>query len=85
MDKYVTVEEAVQKHHAMMVFEAGASGLVSVNGLRTATSARTEYRRRQRKQISRAAYDRLTVEEKAANYCEASQNLHKRLPDASNT
>jgi len=25
MDKYVTVEEAIQKHRAMKVFEAGAS------------------------------------------------------------
>lgn len=81
---YMTVDEAIQKHGAMTIFEATAEGecgnLTPLRKLgftvETIDDAET---------ISFAAYDRLTVEEKAANYWEASQDLHKCLPDAANT
>ena len=77
MDKLTTVDEAIQKHGAMKVFEAGAAGEcedyapLHALGLDVETIADAEL-------ISRAtAYRRLTVEEKAANYWEASQDLYK--------
>ena len=72
----MTVEEAIQLHGAMKVFEAGAAGEcedyapLQALGLTVETIADAEL-------ISHAAYDRLTVEEKAANYWEASQDLRK--------
>jgi hypothetical protein len=66
MDKFTTAEEVIQKHGAMKVFEAGAAGEcedyapLQDLGLSIETIEEAE-------QISRAAYDRLTVEEKAAN------------------
>ena len=76
MDNTMTIEEAIQKHGAMAVFEAGAAGEcenyapLQALGLDVETIADAE-------QISNAAYDRLTTEEKAANYWEASQDLNK--------
>ena len=72
----MTVEEAIQKHGTMAVFEAGAAGEcedyapLQALGLNIETIEEAE-------RISTAAYDRLTVEEKAANYWEASQDLYK--------
>ena len=79
----MTVDEAIQKHGAMAIFEAGAAGecenyaSLQALGLDVETIEETE-------QISNAAYDRLTVEEKAANYWEASQDLYKSIPEAAN-
>ena len=72
----MTVDEAIQKHGAMKVFEAGAAGEcedyapLQALGLTVETIDEAE-------RISWAAYDRLTVEEKAANYWEASQDMYK--------
>lgn len=70
----MTTDEAIKKHGAMKVFEAGAAGecedSLKALGLDVETIADAEV-------ISHTAYDRLTVEEKAANYWEASQDLYK--------
>jgi hypothetical protein len=74
--KHMTIEEAIHIHGAIKVFEAGAAGEcedyapLQALGREVETIAGAEL-------ISHAAYDRLTVEEKAANYWEASQDMHK--------
>ncbi len=84
MDKFTTADEAILHHGAMKVFEAGAAGEcedyepLRALGLDVETISDAEL-------ISLCDYGRLTVEEKAVNCREASQNLHKRLPDAANT
>ena len=72
----MTLEEASRLHGADAVFETGAAGecedyaQLKALGLDVETIADAEL-------ISNAAHDRLTVEEKAANYWEASQDLYK--------
>lgn len=72
----MTVDETINLHGAMAVFEAGAAGEceddapLKALGLNIETIADAEL-------ISRTAYDSLTVEEKAALHWEASQDLHK--------
>lgn len=72
----MTTDEAIKRHGAMKVFEAGAAGEcedyapLQTLGLDVGTIADAEL-------ISNAAHDRLTTEEKAANYWEASQDLYK--------
>lgn len=76
LGNYIAVEDAIKIHGAMAVFEAGAAGEcedyapLQALGLDVETIEEAE-------QISRAAHDRLTVEEKATNYWEASQDLYK--------
>ena len=71
----MTVDEAIQKYGAMEIFEASTAGECEEDyaplqalGLNIETIEEADW-------ISTAAYDRLTVEEKAANYWEASQDL----------
>ena len=72
----MTVDEAIQHHGAMKVIEAGTAAEcedyapLQALGLDVETIEEAE-------QISQEAYDRLTVEEKAANYWETSQDMYK--------
>ena len=72
----MTTDEAIKRHGAMAVFEDGAAGEcedyapLKALGLDVGTIADAEL-------ISNAAHDRLTAEEKAANYWEATQDMNK--------
>ena len=78
--KNMTFDEAIQQHGAMAVFEAAAEGecgdLTPLRELGLVVETI-----RDAEMISTAAYRRLSVEEKAQCYWEASQDLHKRLPE----
>ena len=72
----MTTDEAIQLHGADAAFTAASAGEcedyapLQALGLNIETIEGAE-------RISLAAYQSLTVEEKAANYWEASQDMHK--------
>ena len=72
----MTTDEAIKRHGAMAVFEAGAAGEcedyepLQALGLSIETIGEAEL-------ISTAAYDRMSTEVRAALHWEASQDLHK--------
>jgi len=70
----LTTDEAILKHCAVKVLEAGAVGKCKDNAPLQALGLTVETIH-DAEMISLAAYDQLTIEEKAANYWEASQDL----------
>ena len=80
----MTFDSAIQQHGAMAVFEAAAEGecgdLTPLRNLGLIVESITDA-----EEIASAAYRRLSEEEKTQCYWEASQDVHKRLPDAANS
>lgn len=71
---HLTVDVAIQKHEAMKVFETAAEGERG-NPAPLLELGLIIEKLDDAERISYAAYKRLTVAEKAANYWEASQGL----------
>jgi hypothetical protein len=81
MDKYTTVDEAIQKHGAVAVFEAAE--LEQQN--RTSGVDGTCSRDERYVQNLLCCLSAPFSSSEGADYWEASQHLHKHIPDAANT